>query len=475
MASTNERKILRIGIIQNAKVIEERLVRKREGVTIGQGPKNTFVLPVGSLPRSYPLFELKGGIYHLNFKGDMEGRVSVDDAVLDFDALKKRNLASQKGDHYSLKLSERSRGKIVIGEVTLLFQFVTPPPPPSRLQLPASVRGGVAKNVDWPFVSILMASMIVQVFSVVFMVTRDYPEPPKGIEALPDRFVEVLDIKKPEVKPIEEKEDPVKDEPEEKVAEEKPQPKPKVKKPKPKPEQVAKQDPPKTEQEIEKQARAEDKQFKQMRKKVRDKTVLSVLGTAGGDGPGSIVDSLTDGATNVALKDAFDGTKGVAMAEAAGAGRDTRSRVAGKGVGEVAKVSNDELLGERRVAKGPTAKKAEKKVRGNLKVASKASSEFGLGSLDGRKVASVIKRRSGALKACYEKRLKKNPDLSGKVVVQFEVLESGRVGQVSVKSNTTRDNELASCLQSNFKRFRFPRPDGGSVNFAFPFVFSPQG
>lgn len=473
MASSNERKILRIGIIQNAKVIEERLVRKREGVTIGQGPKNTFVLPLGSLPRSYPLFELKGGVYHLNFKQGMEGRVSVEDAVLDFDALKSRNLASKKGEHFTLKLSERSRGKIVIGEVTLLFQFVTPPPPPSRLQLPASVRGGMGKNLDWPFVTILMASMIIQVFSVTFMVTRDYPEPPKGIQAMPDRFLAELKIDKPKEKPkpVEDKEEPkpedVKEDapPEPKVVEKK-----KVKKPK-----VVEKKPTKTADDIEATARANDKRLKKMRQNVRSKTILSQLGTAGGDGPGSIVDTLTNGATDVAINEAFDGANTIAMNEG-GAGKDTRrSRISGSKIaGDVAAVSDGELLGKRKVAKGPTSVKKEKKVRGRLKVASKAESEFGMGSLDGRKVASVIKRRSSALKACYEKRLKRDPKLAGKVVVQFEILPSGRIGATTVKKNTTKDAELAKCLSSTIKRFRFPKPDGGSINFAFPFVFSPQ-
>jgi len=36
-------KILRIGIIQGGRIVEERLVRKRENITIGQSAKNLFV------------------------------------------------------------------------------------------------------------------------------------------------------------------------------------------------------------------------------------------------------------------------------------------------------------------------------------------------------------------------------------------------------------------------------------------------
>ena len=52
-------KILQIGIIQNGKIVEERLVRQRENVTIGQSTKNTFVVPASNaLPRTFTIFEL---------------------------------------------------------------------------------------------------------------------------------------------------------------------------------------------------------------------------------------------------------------------------------------------------------------------------------------------------------------------------------------------------------------------------------
>ena len=51
-------KILRIGIIQGARIVEERLVRKRQDVTIGQSTKNMFVIPTEALPKTFTLFEV---------------------------------------------------------------------------------------------------------------------------------------------------------------------------------------------------------------------------------------------------------------------------------------------------------------------------------------------------------------------------------------------------------------------------------
>ncbi len=50
-------KILRIGIIQGGRIVEERLVRKRENITIGQSAKNMFVVLSDALPRNWLLFE----------------------------------------------------------------------------------------------------------------------------------------------------------------------------------------------------------------------------------------------------------------------------------------------------------------------------------------------------------------------------------------------------------------------------------
>ncbi len=461
MAQSRDRKILRIGIIQNGKIIEERLLRKRETVTIGQSPRNTFVLPSTGIPKGYSLFELKGGAYHLNFRSNMKGKVSVEDAVLDFHALREQKLAKKRGDQYSLQLSEKSRGKVVVDDTTLLFQFVTPPPPPSKLQLPASVRGGWLKSLDMPFVSTLLGSFVIQVFSIAFIVSRDYPEPPRGIETLPDRFIAMLKepVKPPPPKKVEDKTDESK---KDETAEKKEKPKPKKKKPKPR---VVEK--PKTVETPKKKTEAE---VRAMKAKVTDKTILKFIGAKTADGVGSIVDTLVDGATDVAIRDAFNGTTGVQVATNSTAARDRR-RV-GKGRGKVAGID-----GDLRARKGGPVDSGDKgkevKVRGTVKV-KRPTEAFGVGVLDTNSIAKVVRRRKGAIKNCYEKQLKRNPKLAGKVKVQFTILESGRVGSARVMLDTTGDPAVGKCIANAMKRWRFPKPDGGSVTVAFPFVFAPS-
>lgn len=462
MAEGGNRKILRIGIIQNKKFIEERLLRKRHSVTVGQGARNTFAVPSAGLPVAHTLFELKGGVYHLCVTPAMTGKVGVDASSLDFEALKSRGLAAKRPDGtFGIKLSDRSRGRVVIGDVTLLFQFVVPPPPPSRLQLPASVRGGIMHTLDWPFVSTLLASFVIQVFSIAFIVTRDYPEPPRGIEALPDRFAEFL-REQPEVKPQPKKEtakeedddkekDPEKKEPEEK--------KPEKKKPK------------KVDEVVEKARKKAEKQ-RRMAAKVNNRTILKFIGVKGPDGAGSIVDQLKDGHTDTAMADAFDGTAGM-VADGSGTVRDRRRNVSG--TGKVAGLDQDAITAK---GGGPVTtgrKGREVKVKGKVKIKRLRNDEMvGTGVLDSNSVSKVVSRRRSAIKNCYEKRLKVNNKLKGKVKIRFTIEQSGRVRKASVAENTTGDPAVGTCIVTQIKRWRFPKPDGGSVTVAFPFVFTPS-
>src|SRR5688572_6356978 len=67
-------KVLRIGVIQGGKIVEERIVRKRETVTVGSSEKNHFVVQGESVPTRFELFQLVGSDYILNFTDKMSGR-----------------------------------------------------------------------------------------------------------------------------------------------------------------------------------------------------------------------------------------------------------------------------------------------------------------------------------------------------------------------------------------------------------------
>ena len=93
------------------------------------------------------------------------------------------------------------------------------------------------------------------------------------------------------------------------------------------------------------------------------------------------------------------------------------------------------------------------------------------GELDASKIARVIRRKQRAVQDCYERELKRDPDVAGKIEIEITIGESGRVESAEVVSNSTGSPAIGSCAVSRIKRWRFPKPDGGSVTFMAPFTF----
>ena len=81
-------KVLRIGLVQGGKVIEERVIKQRTSVTIGPSEKSMFVIPSKAIPPNFKVFELQGGEYYLNFLDGMTGRVALKTGISDLAALK---------------------------------------------------------------------------------------------------------------------------------------------------------------------------------------------------------------------------------------------------------------------------------------------------------------------------------------------------------------------------------------------------
>ncbi len=85
-----------------------------------------------------------------------------------------------------------------------------------------------------------------------------------------------------------------------------------------------------------------------------------------------------------------------------------------------------------------------------------------------------LSERSREFRNCYERRLKVNQTLEGRVDVRMRVGRGGEVTAVAV-SGSMRDNEVLSCVRGIAQRIRFPAPTGGSCAVVqAPFNFTPR-
>src|SRR3954469_8095704 len=198
-------KVLRIGLVQGGRVIEERIIKQRITVTVGSNEKSMFVIPSQAVPPMFKLFELLGSDYYLNFLDGMNGRVALATGITELGAL--RGQAKKVGGAYQVKLTEEARGKVVVGETTFLFQFVAPPPVQPRPQLPLAVKGGIASTIDWTLTIIAAFSFLLH-FGLVGAMYSDWMDPVVGDDFNVAGLVDMMkNIPPPPVQEVTEKTD----------------------------------------------------------------------------------------------------------------------------------------------------------------------------------------------------------------------------------------------------------------------------
>jgi hypothetical protein len=86
-------------------------------------------------------------------------------------------------------------------------------------------------------------------------------------------------------------------------------------------------------------------------------------------------------------------------------------------------------------------------------------------------VERVIKSRRGIMRACYQKELHRNPELAGKIVVDFEIDAAGKVTHARMKATTMRNPSVEGCIVRQVRMFRFATATA-ATRVTYPFYFS---
>lgn len=445
-AQAQQAKVLRIGIIQDGKIVQERLIKQGENVLVGESPKNTFVFPKTQLPRAeFPLFVAKNGQYHLHFTEEMKGKISSGGAVVGLDKLRAEPSVAKQGGVWRLPLTEQDRGKIGVDNVTVLFQFVPPPPvqavkPMERMDF----RPQLFDEDDPAFFGFLA---LFTALAIVFAVGIYLAPPPAELtfDQLDDRFTTLV-IERTKDK----KKDPIEDEnpvPDEDLNPERTEAQDKAKAKADKPDDVKQQvQRPKDPVDAAKQREAQ-------KAALRSKMKIARIGTRG-QGAGT-----TDAAWEGGLLEDLSGLKG---SDVAVDGDPTGTRGGNVSTTDIDVDTNVDvgMAGGTKAADVPTVDMSAYEMQA-----------LGGDTLDvegADNVESVVSKRSGQLQYCYEEQLRSDPSLSGRVEVRWNIANQ-RVTSASVVSNTTGNDALAQCIVKKIRRWRFDAETTGAVSW--PFVF----
>jgi hypothetical protein len=87
---------------------------------------------------------------------------------------------------------------------------------------------------------------------------------------------------------------------------------------------------------------------------------------------------------------------------------------------------------------------------------------------------SALSGAAGSVRGCYERALRQNQMLQGKLVVAVKVGPHGQACGASLASDTLGDPAVASCVLQKFRSGTFPPPIGGCVDVQVPISFMPK-
>ncbi|MFV1951898.1 MAG: AgmX/PglI C-terminal domain-containing protein, partial [Nitrospinota bacterium] len=97
------------------------------------------------------------------------------------------------------------------------------------------------------------------------------------------------------------------------------------------------------------------------------------------------------------------------------------------------------------------------------------------GGMSREAVKKVIDQHIDELSYCYETALITDSSLMGKMVFEWKILLTGRVGEIRIKSSSIKSNDIYSCIKAAIKSWQFPEPKGTGVVVSYPMIFDVVG
>ena len=88
-----------------------------------------------------------------------------------------------------------------------------------------------------------------------------------------------------------------------------------------------------------------------------------------------------------------------------------------------------------------------------------------------RAISRVVAAHTGAIRYAYNRELRKNPALRGKIVLRFTISPDGRVIRCSVERSSMNWKPLEGTLVNMVLKWKFPAIPKGTVTVRYPFVF----
>ena len=406
----NARAALRVAVLQRGRILDERTYAPGARVHVGPGGE------LAQVPGARELFRARHGRPALRLGEAMQGQLARPERPgVDFEALR---TAAGKGA-FDVELELGARGRVVVGELLVLFQTVAPPAPPPRPTLPPEARGKLLERVDRTFFTVLAMFLVADATGLVALSRRPIPTDEVELERIPDRHVT-------QVIPVAKKTEPHN---ETKIA------------------------------EGDKPAPTQAPRVPSHGPGVGGFGLLGVVNHFGGPGIADVMgtQSIHDALHDAQGKSALSGDE-VASASPRGEGR-------GKA----------ESIGEPTTEGGDCVDDGDHEDAHVPVIVDLPPPIVEKGGLPPELVARFVKAHLRAISSCYERELKRDRSLHGRLEIRFTVGTRGQVTEAEAGDDELHSDNVTECVLRQVRHWVLPAHPPDEVEVSYPFVFTPAG
>ena len=93
-----------------------------------------------------------------------------------------------------------------------------------------------------------------------------------------------------------------------------------------------------------------------------------------------------------------------------------------------------------------------------------------MGTLEPAQIEDAFKKQANAVQGCYDRGLRKYPNLGGAMELKVRVDKTGKVMFAGI-TQALGSVEVERCLLDLTRAIAFPTPKGGEAEFTYPFTF----
>lgn len=451
---------LKLRIAQNGKVTDRHL-RGKEEFTVGRNPDNDVVLYGEGFPKRLRMFVPTNSGYELRLAENSFGEVVYDKSRLAFSELLLHDLLPKREGCPAVPITPGKSGHLVLSDVRIDFAFDGAPA--ETIQFDGFSPWRVfAKNMaqDPFFKGLVTILLILQMAAVQWASTVKIAPPEPGDQA---KLLQKVQKIAATFKPVEEIRAQAALKAETQAATESAT----AEKSEKKKEESAAEKP-----ANEKKGYGSDKPGEGV--KIEEVGVLALIGGSGTSDGSNLMNRLIKDDLAKGLDQVMSSGKlSAGRSESANSSTDLNALLAyGElGAGNGGNSSIDDILKKEAASESPV--KLEKKSKIDIAPIEKVTgSQEAVGARNEQSLYKVLSQNIGRLQYIYEKFLKTNPDIRGKVEVEVTINPDGSIANVAVLSSEIPIPDFQRQLVDAVRRWKYDAIAQGQMKVVYPIVFN---